>query len=257
MSALFDMQNLTVIEFHLSHLLTRVWPDVKSYDYNAKGGKDEILLDSYPGPLYVRSAYVLQSQTRVSDPEISAKLQLLTPSIEVKKKLRALQSFLDRSSRVIGVHIRMNTNIETDVPGIGELSRQDPAGSSSMGAVVRERSRCHYKFFLPHLDAALARQPQTVFFVASDSYEAIIALRADYGSRIISNTADAFKQCEGISRRGQICLQISLAELLFLGTQTSELIVSDWSSASELVIRVSANQIPHESGCAKESSWFG
>jgi len=36
---------------------------------------------------------VLQSQTRLSDPEVFAKLQLLTPSIEVKKMIRALQSY--------------------------------------------------------------------------------------------------------------------------------------------------------------------
>ena len=43
--------------------------------------------------LYVCSAYVLQSQTRLSDPEVFAKLELLTPSIEVKKMIRALQSY--------------------------------------------------------------------------------------------------------------------------------------------------------------------
>ena len=258
MSALFEMQHLTVIDFHLSHLLARVWHDIKIYDYNAKGRKDELILDSYDGPLYVRSAYVLQSRTRVSEPEISAELKLLTPSFEVNKKIEALKNVLNQSSRVVGVHIRMNTNIETDVPGIGELPRQDPAGTSSMGEVIRERSRCHYKFFIPHMKAVLLEQPETVFFLASDSYEAILALRNEFGSRLFTNTVRAFKQCEGKPRRQKICLQISLAELLFLGTHSSELIVSDWSSASELVLRVSGRQVPHKSGCVpKQDTWFG
>ncbi|MDB0053676.1 hypothetical protein N9F40_01435 [bacterium] len=258
MSVLFNLGNLTVVDYHVSHLLTRVWPDVKLYDYNSKGRKDEVLLDTYPGPLYVRSAYVLQSQTRVSEPEISAQLRNFMPSEGVLRWYHALESSLNQKSTVIGVHIRMNTDIRKDVPGIEELRDEDPAGILNMGPVARERRRCHYRYFIPHLDDALLRDPQAVFFISSDSYEAVLAMRARYGRKVISNTLDAFEQCEGKFTRGNICLQIFLAELLILGTRTSELITSDWSSASELAFRLSAKPRLPKSGCAaKRKSWFG
>jgi len=257
MSALFDVRNLTVIEYHVSHLLTHVWPDIQTYDYNAHGRKDEVLLDTIPGPLYVRSAYVLQSKTRVSEPEISAQLRNLMPANKVMQYFQVLESFLKQNIFVIGVHIRMNTDIEKDVPGISELPDRDPAGILNMGPVVRQRSRCHYEFFVPHMDAALRKHPHAVFFISSDSYEAISAMRAIYGDRVISNTVDAFEQCDGKFRRWETCVQICLAELLFLGTKTSELIISDWSSASELVVRFSARKTLHKSGCVTNRvSWF-
>jgi hypothetical protein len=56
MSALFDTNNLTVIDFPVSHLLSQVWVDVKMYDYNTKRRKDEIVQDESLVPIYIRSA---------------------------------------------------------------------------------------------------------------------------------------------------------------------------------------------------------
>ena len=48
------------------------------------------------------------------------------------------------------------------------------------------------------------------------------------------------------------CLQIFLAEFLVLSRETSMMILSDWSSASELLVRLSQEKIPHISGCSAE-----
>ena len=258
MGALFDINNLTVIDFQVSHLLRRVWTDVKYFDYNARGGKDEVLPDSFPGPLYVRSAYVLQSRTRVSERELTAQLLNLVPSKKVMLHFESLQSIFKPESEVIGVHIRMITNIEQDVPGISKLPDQDPAGVSNMGPVASLRSRCHFDYFIPHMQAALQRRPGAVFFISSDSYEAIRGLRARFGDRVLSNTFQAYEVCNGKFRRWTTCVQTFLAELLFLGTKSSELIISDWSSASELAVRFSAWQTSFTSGCQERKvSWFG
>ena len=61
MSALIDTTNLTVFEYPIRDLLARRWGDIKVYDYNSLGRKDEVLEDNSRTPIYVRSAYILQS----------------------------------------------------------------------------------------------------------------------------------------------------------------------------------------------------
>jgi len=254
MSALFDTSNISVIDFPVSHLLARVWDDVKKYDYNAEGRKDEIVQDQSLSPIYVRSAYVLQSQTKVGEPAISSQLNSLTPSRKVTKQFDRLSSLLVEKENLVGVHIRMVTDIKLDVPGIERYPSNNPAGSGRMGPVERERSRCHYTAFIPHLEENIRKNSRTQFFVASDSSEAIHALRQLYPERIISNNA---VECEGESKRKTSCLQSSLAEFLVLSRKTSALILSDWSSASELIVRLSRDKVPHEIGCSLSSeNWL-
>jgi hypothetical protein len=254
MSALFDTSNLTVIDFPVAHLLSQVWTDVKKYDYNSKRRKDEIVQDKTLVPIYVRSAYVLQSQTRVGEAEISNELNSLAPSAEVQKRANRLYSFLVAKENLVGVHIRMETDIKRDVPGIGQLPSENPAGTTHMGPVERERSRCHYEAFIPHLEKFLQGNPRVKFFVASDSSLAVYALRQRYPGHVISSDARELAQCEGESRRGTSCLQSCLAEFLVLSKKTSTLILSDWSSASELIIRLSRDKVPHKVGCFAKSA---
>ena len=257
-SALFDTTNLTVIDYPVSHLVSKVWPDIKHYDYNVKGGKDKVLEDTGDAPIYVRSAYVLQSRTRVGESHISEQINSLVPSEDVKKITTQLRVRLGNADaeNLVGIHIRMVADIEKDVPGIELITNDHPASASHMGPVIRERGKCHYKAFLPHIEEFIRRNPGVQFFVASDSVQAIRALRTRYRDRIISNDVESLERCESHLRRTRSCLQLSLAEFLVVGKESSFLILSAWSSASELIVRFGRNRVPHKYGCSNERSWF-
>ena len=259
MQDLFDTTNITVVDYPLAPFLYRVIPEILSYDYNSKGRKDEILRDSASLPIYVRSAYVLQSETPVSEADISEELLLLTPSHEVLEQVQILEARIaELQNDLIGVHVRMNTDITKDVPGIQNIETYSPASAAHMGPVISERGRCHYKAFIPHMEKVLEKNPRASFLVASDSSCAILSLISKFPGKVFSTDLHKLAMCEGRASRGKTCLQMSLSEFWVLGSRVSYLILSDWSSASELILRLGAYKVPYEIGCTpKVRSVFG
>lgn len=256
MSDLFDTADISVFDYPITGALS-VFPQVLSYDYNAVGRKDEVLRDSTNLPIYVRSAYVLQSETFVSEADISEEIRALKPSDPVKWNIRKLEAKLSTvQGELIGVHIRMNTDIYRDVPGIQKIEPRSPASAARMGPVISERSRCHFTAFIPHMDEKLRNNPFATFFVASDTSCAIVSLISNFPGKILSTDLEQLAFCEGSDSRGKSCLQVCLAELLVLGGNVSSLILSEWSSASELIQRLSAFKIPHVIGCAPKRTIF-
>ena len=250
MQDLFDTTSITVVDYPVAPALSCVFSEFLLYDYHSKGGKDEVLQDSTSLPIYVRSAYVLQSATSVSEADISFELLLLTPSIEVIEQVQILEQTIPQlKADFLGVHVRMNTDITKDVPGIANLGIHSPAGAAHMGPVKSERGRCHYKYFISHMEKALELNPNASFFVASDSSCAILKLFTAFPGKVYSTDLRKLAACEGINSRSKICLQVSLSEFLVLGSRVSYLILSEWSSASELILRLGAHKVPHESGC--------
>jgi hypothetical protein len=258
MQDLFDTTNITVVDYPVAPAVSRVFPETLYYDYNTDGRKDEILRDSASLPIYVRSAYVLQSETSVSEADISKELLSLTLSREVLEHVQILEAKMVKRADLIGVHIRMNTDITKDVPGIQNIKKNSPASAAHMGAVKSERGRCHYNGFIPHMEKVLEKNPLASFFVASDSSCAISSMISKFPDTVISTDLHKLAMCEGSISRGKNCLQISLSEFWVLGRSVSYLVLSEWSSASELILRLGAHKIPHESGCVpKQRSVFG
>jgi hypothetical protein len=259
MQDLFDTTNITVIDYQVAPALSRVFPELLSYDYNSKGRKDEILRDSTSLPIYVRSAYVLQSETPVSEADISDELLSLTPSHEVLEQVKILEARIAKlQTDLIGVHVRMNTDILKDVPGIQNIETHSPASAAHMGPVISERGRCHYKAFISHMEKVLEKNPGASFFIASDSSSAILSMISKFPGKVVSTDLHKLAMCEGSTSRGKNCLQQSLSEFLVLGSSVSYSILSEWSSASELILRLGAYKVPHETGCMpKMRSVFG
>jgi len=218
------------------------------YDYNRVGGKDRVLRDHSRSAIYVRSAYVLQSQTKVTEADIEQVLQSLKPVANISRRVAQASSALAKYENIVGVHIRMVTNLEDDVPGISQLPEDDSAGINAMGPAKRMRSNCHYTKFVPHLDREIRNDEDVSFLVASDTAEAVSALRQIYGERILKLNGTK-ELCYGVSRRGLSCLQGALADFIVLSQVSSALILSDWSSASELILRFAGRSIPHRGGC--------
>ena len=77
MSDLFDVSLIPIFDEPILHHLMRLRPNTLAYDYNSPHRKDELLQDFEKHPIYVKSAYILQSQTKVSESDISAELHAL------------------------------------------------------------------------------------------------------------------------------------------------------------------------------------
>jgi hypothetical protein len=256
MTELFQTRRLTIIDMPIHGLVSKIHKDCKMYDYNSPGGKDEVIKDFTASPIYVRSAYVLQSHTRVTEAEIAHELRVLVPVRAVQRRIDDLKLRLPSKRNLVGVHIRMVTDITVDVPGIERVPEWHPASAAHMGQVLKERSRCHYANFVPHIDQAIERKSDSALFVASDSPNALSALRLHYGKRIITSDPEELDGCQHKLKRQSVCLQLCLAEFLFLSTETSSLILSGWSSASELILRLGGQEVPHKSGCvSKSTTW--
>ena len=253
LSDLYDVSSLVVFDTPIISSLRACHPKILEYDYTSQGRKDEKLKDHETVPIYVRSAYVLQSQTRVTEEDLSKQLNKLKPVPIVIDKISRMDSYITRlrgnTSRTVGVHIRMLSNLKLDVPGIENLSSYHSAGINSMGPVQKERSRCNYRAFIPHLESELYNDPKVLFLLASDTPGAISELQERIGDRIV-NIRNALDEpsCDGANRRGVTCLQDALAELTIL-SKASSLILSDWSSASELILRLSTTNPLYKSGC--------
>ena len=86
--------------------------------------------------------------------------------------------------QIIGVHVRMISNLKIDVPGIEALPDNHDAGMKAMGPVTTKRRRCHYSSFFDMLDEEFMRNKRAKVLVSSDSEEATTALRLRYGSGV-------------------------------------------------------------------------
>lgn len=243
---------VTVVHFPILFYLMQNHDNLLVYDYNSKGGKDKILRDRSCSAIYVRSAYVLQSETKVVEADIVEELKALMPVPSVTRRATKGSAHLAGLKNIIGVHIRMQTDIEMDVPGISKLPAYHAAGISSMGPVESYRSRCHYSEFIPRFEEALVANRESVFLVATDSDEAVDALRTKYGRRVLTFQGEP-TNCSGILARGRSCVQEALAQFLALSNLSTSLMLSDWSSASELIRRL-GSPTPYITGCAKEEN---
>ena len=248
MSDLFEVSLIPVFDEPILHHLMRLRPNTLAYDYNAPHRKDELLRDFEKHPIYVKSAYILQSQTKVSESDISAELHSLRPVESVMADVYSQGIFLSSQGRIIGVHVRMISNLNIDVPGIEALPDNHDAGMKAMGPVTTKRRRCHYSSFFDMLDEEFMRNKRAKVLVSSDSEEATTALRLRYGSRVEAFT-HIDKRCDGAARRSVECLRSTLAAFIVLSRVSSSLILSDWSSASELIRRLASRAVPHLNGC--------
>lgn len=120
-----------------------------------------------------------------------------------------------------------------------------------MGLVKHHRDRCKYAAFIPHIKAVLQANTDASFVVASDETHAVRSLRKVFGSKIIP-LGDL--SCAGPSRRGVRCLQNSLVEFYTISVVSRSLILSDWSSSSELIRRLTSEAVPHIMGCYPEKA---
>ncbi|KAG8468700.1 hypothetical protein KFE25_013783 [Diacronema lutheri] len=231
-----------------------------------RAGKYELIRDlaSDHAHIYVRTAYVLNSRSAGNHrrpllaTRLAESLRALVPSAAVRAHLRAMAPLVRsaHNQSIIGVHVRMVTDVRRDVPGIERL-RDSEQGVEAMLGATPYRAACHWQSFARAMESACGGATCT-FYVASDDAAAIDGLRQWAARRahvLLSLSAELLHGCSdgaagGRSSRGARCQQVALADQLMLA-RSAFLLTSTWSSFSELVLLWNPGLLRRaRSGCA-------
>ena len=219
---------------------------VDVYDYLDPAQKNSVVNCRSKRHIYVRSSFILQSAPQVTDDEMNEVLRDLEYNPAVLALIKQHQDQLG-SAPFLGAHIRMLSDQRKDIPGIASQPHESPIGLDRANQATKYRKSCHFNYFFPKVDRlSQSNQGLENIFVASDSPQAIGALRARYGARVVSTQDSISALCRGTGRRGAFCAQVALSEFVTL-SKASYILTSSWSSASEIVVRLSESE--HESGC--------
>ena len=199
--------------------------------------------------IYVRSAYVINGASEIKEALINHELQKLRPVKFIQDLVDEKVNWLG-TKPFIGAHIRMLSNLHEDIPGIMELLNSDPSGLDVMNPAVKYREKCHVEYFIPHLYNALQNDTSAVIYVASDSYDSIIRLVEEFGEHKVFYSVEVQNaKCtssDSKERRRVLCTRLAIVDFVLL-SRAKFLLTSDWSSASEYIVRLGSPS--HQSGC--------
>ena len=230
--------------------------DVQEYDHLRKRVAVDVFSKRH---IYVKTPFVIISEPPVNEEEINKLVRSMKVSQAVHDIVAEYAGRLDQAE-ILGAHIRMLRNEHMDVPGIADESPKSDKGLQAMGPFQQYRKLCDVSYFVPRIKSQLAKMGHSaVIYVATDSPEAIKELISIFGvDRVIHTSPSISAQCSGEERRGSYCLQVALAEFIIL-SKCNRLLTSAWSSASELVVRLSRTEHV-SSGCApaldNPSHWY-
>ena len=235
-------------------------PDFVVYDYithPVDWRKRQPVLDKkYANKhIYVYTAYSVVGTTKTQLSDFSRELQLLKPSMGVDFHIRRFEKTLRSQLGIslhdlVGVHIRMQSDLSKDIPGIERVNPSDPAAlTNRMLATAQVRKSCHFSYFIDFIRQEVVRDKSQLFYIASDSMMAIKSLRsAINANNIITMNETMQSMCFSEHGRARGCMEFALAELYVL-FRSKELVLSLESSYSEVAQKYS----PHKRvriGCA-------
>ena len=210
-------------------------------------------------------------------------LQKLNPVEQIRKDINVLSSQLynweiggkQRASSILGIHVRMWTNMSTDTPGIEKASGPF-ASLDAMKGAVKSRSACDWHHFVAPARRVLAElsKPAVVYVVTdtpgvAESLCGVLIGGATTGRtdfRCVTTPTTLTARCDlgGSARRGPACVKVALTELLLLSRATSMLhiIGSSFSEIASTILRqrsevkqkVTATKTIVRSGCAGSAS---
>lgn len=201
---------------------------VKVYDY-----MDEKVKNSYipiidaTRFIYVRSAYILNAQG-LKDDLINNALRGLVPSIKVQGIMSAIK--LSRNhEHILGVHIR--------AASISEETHSLPEDAYSKEGrryieEFRSATRDAVPLFIQQARNILKKNPKMFMYVSSD---------IDIDPHVLAGMPHAQLKIPCKSRELR-CIQIALADLMFLG-KSKILLGSFWSSFSEVAARIAGIEV--------------
>jgi len=177
--------------------------------------------------IYIIACGRMESTTRIDAKEqkfrFNEALNMFVPTRAIQLALEHKLPQLGDIRTYIGVHMRNIKELSDDVPGL-----IDPVLDAE---ARKQRARCHEIHFAHIMMKILNANPHAHFFVAADDHEASRNLKQimPEGTAISTSTP-----CDE-SRRSKKCVESAVIDLLLL-SMTKELIVSSWSSFSEVAI---------------------
>jgi hypothetical protein len=253
-----DLFEETAVAWHSKSFLecARESPAFVVYDYleNPVDWRDRKPIDDHlEQHLYVRTAYRVKGVTDYELVEISRALWALKPKQSVLILKTSIQDQLAsetgaKISDTVGVHVRMQSDLGKDIPGVFQLSTKDPRyAGPRMQAVAQSRLKCHVNQFVKTLRERTSIDQ--LYFIAADCQEARAVLQSEFGQNIFTPHLTEHSKCDGLAVRSLPCAQLALAELLLL-SETKTFIYSDESSFSEIIVKLGRFKIPPISGCA-------
>ena len=147
--------------------------------------------------------------------------------------------------QLLGVHVRMLSNLTLDVPGIDEHEHDVANNRASMLDMPSHRLRCGWSGFVEPANEELERSlALSLVYVAADVPEAarllcteLLRRRGPYRPdlRCASASDELWRRCEGSARRAVECTRAALAELWLL-SHAWAFVGSEASSYSSLVL---------------------
>jgi hypothetical protein len=180
--------------------------------------------------IYISSAYLLNNPLAGSSrsPQFQENLRRLVPHVAVIDKVAAINGILEawNPNPLVGVHIR-SLSPDSELRG---LTRDAYPAWGWVGLAKRRRASSNVTWYANEMTAILVVQRHSVFYVASDSIDAVVALQQATPINFIrSETTD----CTLRNARTARCLHCAFADLLILA-QSSIILGSGWSSFTEV-----------------------
>ena len=229
MSDLFDYKGAVIEEAFVQDAWGR-GALVYNYMEIEDGAKKDAPLDlSWGGDIYARAAYVLNAEPSTWESE-NRFLRALTPVDAVRDLVASV-----RTPNDVSAHVRM-----VGAPGSDSASydRAENWTADGHAAINHWREKSHYSNFMARLDALIAKDDTAQIFVAADKSETYEAFTQAYGDQVTYLRRELYD-------RSAVQLQYALADVLLLG-KASLLMGSNWSSFTELAIRLSPGPIKYE-----------
>lgn len=214
----------------------------KSYDYTQTPQIRSRLLIRRPNApysgIYVRSSEVVHFQNfQITSSNLGTELAALEPVDSVTSRIATFKQRYNLQDS-IGLHIRMNYNFRTDIPGISV----DLLQRLALTNLAEERRRCHYSSFVKVIKNWPHYTKGGLVVVASDSSSALIELRKAFSeSTVVSVDEYLSNACNaGNHVREDICLRYCFLEQKVLA-ETRHFFYSTSSSLSENILYLRSN----------------
>lgn len=206
----------------------KAWLNFEFFNYMEMEGngalKGQRIVNKPDKHMYVKSAYVLEADARLTDWEKdNAMLRSLTAVDEVNEAVRRREA--QGLKKMVGVHIRDRT-LDRDIKNVNFGSEYGESASKEM---EYWRRRSSYKNFLSEMKRILSKDSEAKFYVATDTVDVVKKLRSEFQGRILSTDRD----CDGRDGR---CVRFALVDILCLA-RTKVLMGSNWSSFTEAASR--------------------
>lgn len=248
-SQLFETTGMYVSSTDVKPIFLR-GGDTVFYDYDTKPG---VMIEGTARKhIYVRSGRALNSTDFVWEDVnhfLQHDLRLKDLPDKLATRYSQIQTEIATTSHAVGVHIRMLTNLSNDIPGIETLPNTDTSAIYNMLSSVEHRRGCHVDYFITRMQVMLQENSEYVFFAAVDSPEARIKLKKAFGHKVrFVMGYNLERYCEQDKKRQSFCLKAAMVEFKLLA-HTSKLLLSEWSSASELVRMLARSDVETSCGC--------